>query len=64
MPVRVLIRPRAADFVYSEDEVRIMERDIVMAKKAGAAGVVIGALTGNAHPLERPKNKKSTCKKS
>jgi len=43
--VHVLIRPRAGDFVYSEAEADIMLRDIAVAKAAGAAGVVIGALT-------------------
>lgn len=44
IPVQVLIRPREGDFVYSEDEVLCMQRDIRFAKQAGANGVVIGAL--------------------
>ena len=43
--VHVLIRPRGGDFVYSEDEVDCMIYDIRMARKLGAQGVVIGALT-------------------
>lgn len=43
--VHVLIRPRPGDFVYSEEEALVMEKDISMAVAAGAAGVVIGALT-------------------
>ncbi len=43
--VHVLIRPRAGDFVYSEDEVLIMLKDIAIAKELGVDGVVIGALT-------------------
>ncbi len=43
--VNVLIRPRGGNFIYSEEEVRIMERDVETAGKAGATGVVIGALT-------------------
>ncbi|MBO7069342.1 MAG: copper homeostasis protein CutC [Bacteroidaceae bacterium] len=43
--VHVLIRPRRGDFVYSEDEVDCMIYDIQMARKLGAQGVVIGALT-------------------
>lgn len=43
--VHVLIRPRAGDFVYSEDEMLIMEKDIAIAKELGVDGVVIGALT-------------------
>ena len=43
--VHVLIRPREGGFVYSEDEVDCMIYDIKMARKLGAKGVVIGALT-------------------
>jgi copper homeostasis protein len=43
--VHVLIRPRAGDFVYSEDEIAIMAKDIAVAKEFGVDGVVIGALT-------------------
>lgn len=43
-PVHVLIRPREGGFVYSPEEMEIMERDIALAKNAGAAGVVIGCL--------------------
>ncbi|MBP5394217.1 MAG: copper homeostasis protein CutC [Bacteroidaceae bacterium] len=43
-PVQVLIRPREGDFVYDEDEVEGMVRDIRLAKRLGANGVVIGAL--------------------
>ena len=44
IPVQVLIRPREGDFVYNEDEVESMIRDIRLAKRLGANGVVIGAL--------------------
>jgi copper homeostasis protein len=43
--VHVLIRPRAGDFIYSEDETLIMAKDIAIAKELGVDGVVIGALT-------------------
>jgi copper homeostasis protein len=43
--VHVLIRPRPGDFVYSEDEIAIMLKDIAVAKELGVDGVVIGALT-------------------
>jgi copper homeostasis protein len=43
--VHVLVRPRAGDFVYDEDEIEIMKKDIVVAKEFGIDGVVIGALT-------------------
>lgn len=44
IPVQVLIRPREGNFVYSNDEVLRMARDIRQAKRLGAGGVVIGAL--------------------
>jgi copper homeostasis protein len=45
--VHVLIRPRAGDFVYLPDDVKIMAKDIAVAKEFGADGVVIGALTAD-----------------
>lgn len=45
IPVNVLVRPRAGDFVFTEEETEIMARDIQMCRMEGAAGVVIGALT-------------------
>lgn len=40
----VLVRPRAGDFCYSEDEFEIMKRDVALAKRVGADGVAIGIL--------------------
>jgi copper homeostasis protein len=45
IPVHVLIRPRAGDFVYSEPELAAMRHDIEVAKALGAAGIVLGVLT-------------------
>ena len=45
LSVHVLVRPRSGDFVYDEDEVEIMKKDIVVAKEFGIDGVMIGALT-------------------
>ena len=45
IPVMVMIRPRAGNFVYSEEEISKMKTKIDLAKKAGAAGVVFGLLT-------------------
>lgn len=41
----VMIRPRGGDFVYSHEELAIMQRDIVRAAQAGAKCVVFGVLT-------------------
>ena len=44
IPVHVLVRPRGGDFLYDEDEIRVMLGDIAFAKEVGVAGVVLGAL--------------------
>jgi len=44
IPIVVLVRPRAGDFVYSDAEVEAMRRDVLAARRAGAAGVAIGVL--------------------
>ena len=40
-----MIRPRGGDFLYSDDEFKLMLRDIEYARQAGATGVVFGILT-------------------
>jgi copper homeostasis protein len=45
IPVMVMIRPRGGDFLYSPSEVDVMLRDIEVAARLGARGVVFGALT-------------------
>lgn len=44
LPVFVLIRPRGGGFVYSDDEIDAMARDIELAGRMGIAGIVTGAL--------------------
>jgi len=44
IPVYVLIRPRAGDFLYSDLECETMQRDIEVCKALGCDGVVIGVL--------------------
>lgn len=45
IPVMVMIRPRAGNFVYTEKEIIQMKTEISLAKQLGAAGVVFGLLT-------------------
>lgn len=44
IPVHVLIRPRAGDFVYDDLDREVMRRDIDVCRQLGCAGVVIGVL--------------------
>lgn len=44
-PIHVFIRPRVGDFVYGREDVAVMLADIEAVKRAGAPGVVFGALT-------------------
>lgn len=41
----VMIRPRGGDFLYSDDEFKIMMQDIELCKQSGCDGVVLGILT-------------------
>lgn len=45
IPLYVLIRPRAGDFVYENAEVEAMLDDIAHCRALGCDGVVVGALT-------------------
>jgi copper homeostasis protein len=45
LPVHALIRPRTGDFVYDDGEIEAMLLDIREARRSGADGVVLGALT-------------------
>jgi copper homeostasis protein len=44
IPLYPIIRPREGDFLYSEQEFRIMLRDVDYCKQLGCEGVVIGLL--------------------
>lgn len=44
IPVKVMIRPRPGDFIYTADELSIMKDEIQFCKQAGAQGVVFGIL--------------------
>lgn len=45
IPLFVLIRPRTGDFLYTSDELDVMERDIRVARSLHVDGIVAGALT-------------------
>jgi copper homeostasis protein len=45
IPIVVMIRPRAGNFIYSNEEVEAMRRSIVFCKITGMDGVVFGILT-------------------
>ncbi|WP_211747229.1 copper homeostasis protein CutC [Paenibacillus sp. Marseille-Q4541] len=45
IPVHVMVRPHSRSFVYDEDDVNTMIAEIKAIRRAGAAGVVLGALT-------------------
>ena len=47
IPIRCLIRPRAGDFLYTEEELEMMAGQILELKDAGADGFVIGCLTAD-----------------
>ncbi|HEX8871986.1 MAG TPA: copper homeostasis protein CutC, partial [Candidatus Acidoferrum sp.] len=44
IPVFAMIRPRAGNFVYDQDEFTTMKRDLQAAQAAGMDGVVLGIL--------------------
>lgn len=45
LPINVLIRPRAGDFVYNQQEREQILESIDLCKELGVNGVVVGALT-------------------
>jgi copper homeostasis protein len=47
IPLYVLIRPRAGDFLYSDPECETMQRDVETCVSLGCDGVVLGVLDAN-----------------
>lgn len=45
LPLFVLVRPRAGDFLYRDWDAEVMHEDILHCRRLGAEGVVLGALT-------------------
>jgi len=56
IPVFILIRPRSGDFIYNDEEVKLMKSDIIKFKKLGCNGIVSGVLnTDNTIDIKRTK---------
>ena len=47
IPIKIMIRPRGGNFIYSDSEVDIMKSDIKYCKSIGVEEVVLGALNNN-----------------
>jgi copper homeostasis protein len=47
IPIHVMVRPRAGDFCYSQEEFRTMKTEIDRFKSHGADGLVLGILKGD-----------------
>lgn len=45
IPIRVMIRPRGGNFVYTAEELEEMRNAIIMCKNIGVDGIVLGILT-------------------
>jgi copper homeostasis protein len=47
IPVFPIVRPRGGDFLYSDEEFKVMKKDVLLIKDLGFDGVVIGLLKKN-----------------
>ena len=47
LETHVLIRPRAGGFCYSEEELKVIFKDIISCRKIGVNGIVVGVLKNN-----------------
>jgi copper homeostasis protein len=47
IPICVLVRPRAGDFFYTEEEFEIIKNDVIWCRDNGMDGVVVGCLDEN-----------------
>lgn len=45
--VHILLRPRFGDFLYSDEEFNILQREAALFRSAGADGIVIGCLSAD-----------------
>lgn len=48
IPLFVIVRPRGGGFVYTDEEIGVMQLDIEAARMLGVDGVVVGTLTRDA----------------
>lgn len=53
IPVRVMVRPHARSFVYDQDDMLTIVRDVELIAAAGAEAIVFGALTPDGKIDER-----------
>lgn len=44
LPIFPMIRPRSGDFLYSDEEYRIMKKDVTLCREIGCDGIVAGFL--------------------
>lgn len=49
IPIRVMIRPRGGNFTYTPEELDEMRQSILMCRRIGVDGIVLGILTGDNH---------------
>ena len=47
IPVFVMLRPRAGDFLYTDEEYQVIEEDLKCLKESGADGFALGLLTAD-----------------
>lgn len=50
IPVHVMIRPRAGNFLYSTEDFEVMKSDVKIVKQMGFEGIVFGVLTIENNP--------------
>lgn len=53
IPVRVMVRPHARSFVYDQDDMKTIVRDVELIASVGAEAIVFGALTEDGKVDER-----------
>lgn len=49
IPVKVMVRPRGGNYLYSDQEIEIMKEEILFCKNHKVKGIVIGIANGDGH---------------